>query len=61
MAGNVKKCQCANEFQDKEYGVGMRYCNPTGKSGGEAKSFKCSVCGKEHGTDHVKTKEVKTK
>lgn len=61
MACKVKKCSCAHEFQDKEYGVGMRLCNPTGKSGGEAKSYKCTVCGKEHGADKEKTKEVKGK
>lgn len=59
MAGKVRKCQCTSEFQDNVYGTGNRYCNSTGKSGGEAKSFKCTVCGKEHSSDTPKEKVIK--
>lgn len=40
----IKKCDCKHEFQDKEYGEGMRVHNEcTSKEG----KYRCTVCGKE--------------
>lgn len=36
----TKKCLCIHEFQDKQYGSGMRVHNPNGKG-----ELKCTVCG----------------
>ena len=46
---NIKACKCVSEFQDKEYGKGMR-AHTVG-----TKAYKCTVCGA------VKNKDVKTK
>lgn len=37
-------CNCVNEFQDREYGKGMRVFNTAGKNGDK---LCCTVCGKE--------------
>jgi len=37
------KCTCANEYQDKQYGKGIRIANTTGKTN----TVRCTVCGKE--------------
>jgi len=36
----VEKCDCKSEFQDKQFGVGMRLKNST------SKGFRCTVCRK---------------
>jgi hypothetical protein len=36
---------CANEFQDKRYGKGMRVMNPTGKALTKSTAACCTVCG----------------
>ena len=36
----IKKCSCKNEFQDKEYGVGVRVKN----SCKDGKELRCTVC-----------------
>ena len=38
----VKPCDCKHEFQDKEYGKGMRVHS----LGADGKSATCTVCGK---------------
>ncbi len=48
MSGvDVKKCNCsgtpAAEFQDKQYGKGMRVMNMDAKKG-----YSCTVCGTKH-------------
>ena len=39
-ATKVIRCNCDSEYQDKNYGIGMRLHNPN-KNG-----YKCTVCGK---------------
>lgn len=42
----VLKCSCVSEFQDKEYGKGMRVFSPTAKvdkSSGR-RQWRCTVC-----------------
>lgn len=41
--GRVRPCSCSHEFQDKEYGKGLRVHT----QGGTATSpkFRCTVCG----------------
>lgn len=47
MAVAIKKCNCkgtpAADFQDKEYGNGMRVMNEDAK-----KQYNCTVCGVKH-------------
>jgi len=40
--GDVLPCDCHHVFQDKRYGKGNRYHNPTRTNG----RFRCTVCGK---------------
>lgn len=40
----IMPCNCKSDFQDREYGKGMRVFNPAGKNGDK---FRCTVCGKE--------------
>ncbi len=40
----VDKCDCKSEFQDKQFGVGMRLKNSTSK--GFRCTFRCTVCRK---------------
>lgn len=50
MAVVIKKCDCngtpkqSSEFQDQEYGKGMRVCNLDMKK----TAATCTICGKEH-------------
>ena len=39
----IMRCTCKHEFQDKEYGKGMRVFNPMKISG----RYRCTVCGRE--------------
>lgn len=41
MAVKVIKCKCNSEFQDKEYGKGMRLHNTSP----DEKNLRCTVCG----------------
>lgn len=41
MGSTVKKCSCSHEFQDKEYGKGMRLHSLSE----DKKDAKCTVCG----------------
>ncbi len=45
----IKKCTCANEYQDRRYGPKMRVFNPVKDPSGNQDSTKgrCTVCGKE--------------
>lgn len=46
----IMKCGgagCASEFQDAEFGPGMRVCNET-KTKGRAKEYRCTVCETKH-------------
>jgi len=42
----VVSCNCASEFQDKEYGKGRRLANLRQK--GTKGEYVCTVCGKVH-------------
>ena len=44
MAYKVLKCTCKSEFQDKEYGTGMRLHNGCGKDG-KSNEYRCTICG----------------
>jgi len=48
------RCNCVHEFQDAQYGKGIRLCNPMGKAEGY---YRCTVCGAEH---HVSSSAAKT-
>ena len=41
----VISCSCKHEFQDQQYGKGMRLFNEMGKD--QNSSYRCTVCGKE--------------
>lgn len=41
----VKQCNCKHNFQDKEYGKGMRVHNETKKKPTALGGWKCTVCG----------------
>lgn len=45
------KCTCKNDFQDREYGNGMRACTPVNKSkdskSGKVQRVRCTVCAAE--------------
>lgn len=43
----IVRCSCKHEFQDREYGNGMRVCNGKNK-GNKPDGWRCTVCGKEH-------------
>jgi hypothetical protein len=43
MSTTLVKCSCSHEFQDKQYGKGVRVANVTGKG-----ALRCTVCSKEH-------------
>ena len=44
----IIKCNCPNEFQDKEYGKNNRVHNHADKKGAEKDRFKCTSCGTYH-------------
>lgn len=37
-------CTCKSDFQDREYGKGIRVFNPCGTP---VKKYRCTVCGRE--------------
>ena len=42
------KCNCANKYQDKQYGKGQRVANLTIKEKGQDSTYaRCTNCGKE--------------
>jgi hypothetical protein len=41
-------CKCANEFQDKKYGKGVRVANTTAKQDNTRVTVRCTVCLTEH-------------
>ena len=41
----VMNCSCKHEFQDHQYGKGMRLFNEIGKD--QKSGYRCTVCGKE--------------
>jgi hypothetical protein len=41
-------CKCANEFQDKHYGKGVRVANATSKQIQDKAVVRCTVCCSEH-------------
>lgn len=47
MAQAIVKCSCKSEYQDKQYGVGMRLCNCKNKEK-KGNECTCTVCGKNH-------------
>ncbi len=40
--GKVMKCSCKHVYQDKKYGKGMRYHNPTRLN--PIPTYRCTVC-----------------
>lgn len=46
MATQIITCTCEHEFQDKEYGKGMRVHNSMSSDKGD---WRCTVCGKVKG------------
>jgi hypothetical protein len=47
MGIKILKCSCNNEFQDKEYGKGMRVFNSGGNINSTVKTYRCTVCESE--------------
>jgi hypothetical protein len=45
----IAYCACKNDFQEKQYGQGLRVFNHApGKDGSSLKNrFRCTVCGRE--------------
>lgn len=41
----LKACSCANEYQDKKYGKGLRVHNILQKAGKPMMDCRCTVCG----------------
>ena len=41
----IMQCSCQSDFQDREYGKGMRVFNEIGKD--QRGGYRCTVCGKE--------------
>lgn len=41
----VMQCSCKHDFQDQQYGKGMRLFNEIGKGGNDG--YRCTVCGRE--------------
>ena len=44
----IIKCTCQHEGQDKLHGKQMRVVTPTAKKAGDVRTFRCTVCVKEH-------------
>jgi len=43
MTTTIRRCKCASEYQDEQYGPGMRVFNSTGKDKDSA-GWRCTVC-----------------
>jgi aspartate carbamoyltransferase regulatory subunit len=43
----VLKCDCKNDFQDKEHGKGKRVHNPMKVVKPQPPKYRCTVCGRE--------------
>lgn len=41
-------CKCKSEFQDTQYGKGIRICNPTTRGTLDTRVVRCTVCNSEH-------------
>jgi hypothetical protein len=50
----IMKCDCAHDYQDKQYGKGNRLYNSMKKEN----SWRCTVCGKEIGNKVDAKKEI---
>ena len=50
----IMPCKCKSDFQDREYGKGMRFHNLAGKNGNK---YRCTVCGHEVVEDSPKAKK----
>jgi hypothetical protein len=42
------KCNCSHEFQDKEYGPGVRVATPVSNKVKYGAIARCTVCGRNH-------------
>jgi hypothetical protein len=42
------KCNCANQYQDKKYGQGIRVANLTQKVVASKPVYRCTVCSTLH-------------
>jgi hypothetical protein len=47
MTTKIIPCACKHEFQDKEYGAGMRVANKLAQKAG-VNEYRCTVCSKVH-------------
>lgn len=43
----IRKCDCKNQYQDEQYGQGMRVQNPCKPNATGPKQVRCTSCGKE--------------
>ncbi len=59
MSTGKFKCSCSNEYQDQQYGKGIRVMNSTekGNSTSSLVVFRCTICKTEHFIQ-VKQREI---
>lgn len=50
-------CKCSNEFQDKQYGKGIRVANATLKKNEIQTEVRCTVCKAIHSVNHSQVKK----
>ena len=61
MPVTIKRCDCVSNFQDKEYGPGLRCKNLCKFTSGKYLQSRCSVCGRVSDLGQmVKKEEVKS-
>ena len=44
----ILRCTCTHEWQDKQFGYGLRVCNYAPGNKKTDKKARCTVCGKVH-------------
>lgn len=49
MAVKIIACKCQHEFQDKQYGKGMRVHNEAKSKIASSPAYRCTVCGDKKG------------
>ena len=57
------KCTCVHEFQDQNYGMGMRLHTKVKQKVSTDKTWRCTVCGKERdgGNNIITVSNIKEK
>jgi hypothetical protein len=54
----IAKCDCKQEFQDQQYGRGLRVHNPAFAKGAMPQRYRCTGCKKERSIDNRKPQGV---